>query len=159
LSAGRRRGGRGKIADLFSGKYSGTQELFVDSTEFGTPAKARMLGCAFIVLYLQGESPNPSPGMRRTKTPQVCFEKRTSAMLRMSVQRSGRLWCMWLLRQRQRRIRLPDPAWYFVPRWETLRILRRETGAPHLPVRGYHPYPVRSPRYRIQGKTLKMENG
>jgi hypothetical protein len=61
LSAGRRRGGHGKIADLFSGKYSGTQELFVDSTEFGTPAKARMPGCAFIMLYLQGESPNPSP--------------------------------------------------------------------------------------------------
>lgn len=30
---------------------------------------------------------------------------------------------------------------------------------PHLPALGYHPYPVRSPRYRIQGKTLKMEHG
>jgi hypothetical protein len=43
-----------------------------------------MLGCIFSVLYLRSYSPNSSRLLRRSKTHQICFEKRTSTIPSLS---------------------------------------------------------------------------
>jgi hypothetical protein len=53
-------------------------------TEFVTQAIWLMLDCIFSVLYLRSYSPSSSLLMRRSKTDQICFEKRTSTIPSLS---------------------------------------------------------------------------